>query len=474
MLTIADTPPERGRDVLNQTSFLSAHKTWGSDRPHRPEILFTHNPTADRSRDQYEVQTMRRYGKIVIGSDDLPVKDYRNMPDTISTAIEGFRLEAIERQDVRIKHQDFRSRMVPHSINKVGDVIEPPSDNTLSARMRRFRTLACLYCWGVDRDGSVLDKDFVEKKLPRTCKLANSTKGFRDLYKHELVERELLTFGKCLSRAGGRGVPKATRSKRREDLQAKYERLLKEHEEAHGQLLDGDADVQEYGERRDLDRQEFDLRLENGPELDYSTVQGNIALQDNLETAQRNIGLLKEKNLFADGVQPSLGKRKGFMEDDNATAESYRYNLNSRASKRAKNNALAYEKNDELLHDPDQRRSRKSGAEKSRMIKRLPFQYTSRASTDPVSYDGNLPALQGIETWGLQPFVPDHSSIRAQDAQVRSAPTVNLSIPHNTVETVHPPLDRHYNEMYQGSLTNESLGFSPGIFIESTNDSKGS
>ena len=110
--------------------------------------------------------------------------------------------------------------------------------------MRRIRTKACLYCWGANRDGSDLDKELTEKKLPRQYRETNSTQGLRHLYEHELVERELLTFGRCISRAGARGVREAVRNKRKTDLEAKYECLLKEHEESYGQVAEEDGNEQ--------------------------------------------------------------------------------------------------------------------------------------------------------------------------------------------------------------------------------------
>lgn len=185
---------------------------------------------------------MWRYEKLIIGFDDLPIKDYPNIPDPLSTKIEGFRMEAIEREDLRNKHHDLRVRM-PIVAEAQGTQVKPPFGNTLAARMRRFRTLACLYCWGLDRDGSVRDRQFVISKLPQQCKNINCTHGFRDLFEHEVVERESLTFGRCLNDAGGREVRAISRNKRKAGLQAKYEKMLKRHMHKYFRPADEDTDI---------------------------------------------------------------------------------------------------------------------------------------------------------------------------------------------------------------------------------------
>ena len=177
---------------------------------------------------------MRRYGYVVIGIDNQPIKDYPNIPDCVSTCVEGYIMESIERDDPRIIHQDFRVRMLPLTSNTKGQQVSPPSPNTLSARMRRFRNKACLFIWGVKRDGSDNDRAYMNNILPNQFKAVNSTRGFRDLFEHELVYREMQSFGHNVSRAGNRQLSAGEWQKAYKKLEAKYQNLLRKHSKAQG------------------------------------------------------------------------------------------------------------------------------------------------------------------------------------------------------------------------------------------------
>ncbi len=51
-------------------------------------------------------------GKIVLDKDGHPLRHFQHMPLTLTSVVEGWRLEAIKLSDHRIGYMDFRARML--------------------------------------------------------------------------------------------------------------------------------------------------------------------------------------------------------------------------------------------------------------------------------------------------------------------------------------------------------------------------
>lgn len=75
-------------------------------------------------------------GKVVLDHINHPILDFKNMPKTISSQVEGGLQEAITRQDFRIDVNDFRVRMPSDPKNK--GVISLPTLSAISMRRSRF------------------------------------------------------------------------------------------------------------------------------------------------------------------------------------------------------------------------------------------------------------------------------------------------------------------------------------------------
>ena len=138
-------------------------------------------------------------GKVVLDHINHPILDFKNMPKTISSQVEGGLQEAITRQDFRIEVNDFRVRMPSDPKNK--GVISLPTLSAISMRRSRFRWGAGYLSW-TPRMGSQDIKSYLDGLLPDSCKETNSTRGFRDLKPSEVKRMTLPNRGKNLSRAG--------------------------------------------------------------------------------------------------------------------------------------------------------------------------------------------------------------------------------------------------------------------------------
>ena len=77
---------------------------------------------------------------------------------------------------------------------------EPNRVGTLSMRMKRFRWKAGCISWNPKVDSIALEA-YMDMKLPETCKIAKSTKGFRSLYPHEIAEIHVINAGQCPNKA---------------------------------------------------------------------------------------------------------------------------------------------------------------------------------------------------------------------------------------------------------------------------------
>ena len=53
-------------------------------------------------------------GRVVLDLDNDPIKDYKDIPLTLSSVVEGALMEAISRLDNRIQIYDFWARLLVH------------------------------------------------------------------------------------------------------------------------------------------------------------------------------------------------------------------------------------------------------------------------------------------------------------------------------------------------------------------------
>lgn len=166
-------------------------------------------------------------GNVVLDYKDHPILDFKNMPKTISSQVDGGLQEAIIREDFRIDVNDFRVRM-PLDPKGQGEM-SLPSLSAISMRRSRFRWRAGYLSW-TPRTGSNDVKKYLDSLLPDHCKAANSTRDFRELKDSELKQMTLPNRGKHFSRAGRRRLSPGAR----ERVEKRFRKGLRKAQERDG------------------------------------------------------------------------------------------------------------------------------------------------------------------------------------------------------------------------------------------------
>ena len=181
----------QGLNPNDITCYYEPHHTWGPDRQDWPDIIFQYEPDQRSRRKTKPEWLYTPEGWLVLDFKSHPVLDYK-MPLTLASVCEDFVMEGIMREN-HLDHigvQDLLARMPGKIINGK----EPSRVGTVSMRMNRFRRMAGCITWG-PKIGSEAIKGYMDNLLPDTCKQANSTRGFRSLYKHEEAEIDMINVG---------------------------------------------------------------------------------------------------------------------------------------------------------------------------------------------------------------------------------------------------------------------------------------
>lgn len=108
-------PRAQGDDELDVTAYLLSQRDWdleGDDGPANipPDVLYKFANTG-RQTPTYRVSWMFDEGRVVLDLNNHPVKDYGDIPLTLSSQVEGSLMEIILRLDPRIKNMDLWARL---------------------------------------------------------------------------------------------------------------------------------------------------------------------------------------------------------------------------------------------------------------------------------------------------------------------------------------------------------------------------
>lgn len=222
-------PRERGPECYDVTSFLESQKDWGPVRDENwADILYEFHKGNNRIDPTYDVKVWMFYGKIVIsGYDDQPMRRFRDLPDTLSSALHGRDMEAMKRTDPRIQQRDIMARMPLRHTTPAGTRRPLQSASSIGMRMTRFRQQQGMLSW-LGRDGSQTIRDALWERLPPENKLANSIRGLQPPSVAEQLEAKKGNAGKFLNRAGRRALTIEERARRQEIM----ERRLKKRQRA--------------------------------------------------------------------------------------------------------------------------------------------------------------------------------------------------------------------------------------------------
>ncbi|KAL8728060.1 MAG: hypothetical protein Q9166_005660 [cf. Caloplaca sp. 2 TL-2023] len=180
----------KGTVFEDQTAPHPDQLRWGFDKR-------KHMPPAN-----YQWSHMWWRGHIVVDIDRNALRDFRHLPSTLSSNVEGGLLEALERLDSRVRHQELSARQFSKK------VLEHPTydelkarDNKLSQQMRRFRERHGAITWNNPRSGSDAYHSWMEEHLPPHLKAMNTTRGFGGLSQREVTEIKSANIGKYGSRS---------------------------------------------------------------------------------------------------------------------------------------------------------------------------------------------------------------------------------------------------------------------------------
>jgi hypothetical protein len=146
-----------------------------------------------------------------------PITDWRNIPLTCASVMEGGRMEHIQRDDARITNEDFQDRQPARSGNR-----PPPGLSAMGNRKRRFRENNGLASWEV-REGTKRITDLIRGHLSEEQLANNTTRGFDRLPQHELqnIRDNNARSGYFKSRAGKKALTDDEKRRRAQEKQAK-------------------------------------------------------------------------------------------------------------------------------------------------------------------------------------------------------------------------------------------------------------
>lgn len=211
MLILLDVPPARGKDDIDITAYHPDQQTWGFDRERRPEILFQYQRT------EYQTSEVKALmdddGNIVLDEDNHPIRHFPVLPLTISTAAEGFRLEAWHRMDSRIEYNDIRARMLvrwPASRGRTAPLVG-------SFNMRKTRARQTIRCLAWPRTRETPEKKgcfdmLLRFEMTDAMKAQNSTRLLTDLTSAEEKALSTASYGTGLVKAGNNALSQTERT----------------------------------------------------------------------------------------------------------------------------------------------------------------------------------------------------------------------------------------------------------------------
>ena len=220
-------------------------------RENRPAILYQWRPEI-RSGKMSHPGWMEINGRIVIDRDNRPVRDWPELPLTISGQVEGLRMEYWRRVNRHITVADLRARMPQYTSKRLELTMKELVTSSFGNRMDRGRTRAACVAWN-RREGTQVKEDrmlqLMPKDIRRTVRATNSTACWRDLEEHEVqwILEGNKGRGAALKRASWRALSPKTKAKRAEAEKARKERHNQEV------VLGSDDTEAEYEEPGDVE-----------------------------------------------------------------------------------------------------------------------------------------------------------------------------------------------------------------------------
>lgn len=156
-------------------------------RNDRPKVLFRIQKVPVPS--PQEPVPFMWFGRRVIDHNDGGMRWFDDLPDTISSAVEGFRLDAMRKMNPNIEWRDIIGR-IPIEYKVSGETRKTLTIPALSNRAMRFRRQAGILSWDhQDETGQEITLAFLRNLMGAAIVDSNKTTEFgRDLSKGEVEE----------------------------------------------------------------------------------------------------------------------------------------------------------------------------------------------------------------------------------------------------------------------------------------------
>ncbi|KAL8646664.1 MAG: hypothetical protein Q9210_006008 [Variospora velana] len=228
----------------------------GPAREDFPDILFVYTRPYTR-----QPAGQKRYlyvnGMLVIDSTNRPVRAWPELNLTVSSNVEGFRLEALQRTNPHISATDILARMPPNITRaKKGEVEVIPQQlkpNALSMRKRVFRGNNGMLSW-TPREGTMEIKNYLDSLLGPELVAQNSTRDMRPLSAKEIEQiMFVLGKGKHPERSRHKSPPAVSVRKRKTEQQ--QDPQVQQDETSDIEIP---SDLEDHFEPMDLDDQKHD------------------------------------------------------------------------------------------------------------------------------------------------------------------------------------------------------------------------
>ena len=178
-------PPDHGVDSMDVTSFHSDQVSWSSNRPHRPSILtlWSEHPG---SAPTYPLGYLLFNGRLILDYAGNPIRAFRHLPLTISSAVGGFRVEAWNRQDIhRLRMEDILARLRTRITAQGREPLQ--RGGSLSDRAHSFRQKSGLIAFRKRSDATRLAARAFLDSLRTPAQRASNKAIDRDLTAEELA-----------------------------------------------------------------------------------------------------------------------------------------------------------------------------------------------------------------------------------------------------------------------------------------------
>jgi hypothetical protein len=201
------------------TAYLESQREWGEDRENRPGILFVYKVLQrdwQGTEPQWLIYNDDGVSRVVIDViNHRPLKAFPNLPVNISKKVEGWLVEAWERQDKNINVEDLIQRM-PFTAND--DVWDNRNfSNALTQRKERFRNRGRCLSWKMVKHDRVWDRKLAaDVHANIACTKGNTTRYLHDLTKEVDDDLGAVTWmtGKHTRRAGARELKGEARTQK--------------------------------------------------------------------------------------------------------------------------------------------------------------------------------------------------------------------------------------------------------------------